>query len=164
MEKLDLNKAGQIIEEIFKDALLDRRYKYGISGKGSGLSDKIASGGLYDSIKAIPSEGSIGVEMEDYGKFVQTGRQPNLKGVPIDKLVFWIKNRNITAKDKKGKPIKPENLAFAIQKTIKKFGIPSLPGWWDIAFENMFENPDLEEALEDMTIEFFGDKLDELNK
>ena len=159
---MEIEQIAELIEDIFKEALLERRYKYGISGRGSGIANKIASGRLYDSIKAIPQGDAIGIEMEDYGKFVQSGRQPNLKGVPIDKLVMWIKDRNITAKDKKGKRIKPENLAFAMQKTIKKFGIPSLPGWWDIAFENIFNNKELEEALEDMVIDFFGDKIDEI--
>ena len=159
---MDTTKVTSIIEQIFKDALAQRIYRYGISGKGSGISDKISSGTLYNSIKAVPGDNYIGIEMESYWKYVQAGRIPNKKGVPIDALVMWIKERNITGKDKKGKALKPEQLAFAIQRTIKKFGIPSMPGFLDVDIDNMFNNKDLEEALGDMTLDFFGEKLDKL--
>lgn len=169
MNKLDLTEAAKIIENIFKDALKKDIYHFGIAGKTTGTSNKIASGDLYNSIKAIPTENNdddlvIGVEMEDYGKFVQTGRVPGKKGVPISNLMLWIKERNIRAKDKNGKEIKPKQLAFAMQKTIKRFGIPTKPGWWDVAYKEMYENKELEEAIGDMTIDFFGEKINNIEK
>lgn len=159
---MELDRLSPIIEGIFRDALKQKIYRYGIAGKGSGLADKISSGSLYNSIKVVDGEDYIGIEMEDYGKFVQSGRPKGKKGVPISALITWIKLNNITGKNKKGKRLKPEQLAFAIQKTIKKFGIPSQPGWWDVAFENMFNNKELEEELGDITLDFFGETLKDL--
>jgi hypothetical protein len=61
--------------------------------------------------------------MEDYWVWVQSGRLPGKKGVPINAIEQWIKERGLTGRDKKGRFIKRRSFAFAIQTNIKKFGI-----------------------------------------
>jgi hypothetical protein len=61
----------------------------------------------------------------DYFKYVNRGRKPKSKRVPIPALLEWIKYKKIKPRDKKGRFIKmkPMSLAFAIQTNIYKFGI-----------------------------------------
>jgi len=58
--------------------------------------------------------------MNDYGEFVNTGRRKGAKKVPIPALVEWIKQKGIATGNKK-----ILGIAFAIQKTIEKEGIPT---------------------------------------
>jgi hypothetical protein len=58
--------------------------------------------------------------MDDYGVYVNNGRQKGGKKVPIDVLVAWIERKAIVSGDKKVK-----SLAFAIQQTIHKEGSPT---------------------------------------
>jgi hypothetical protein len=149
---MNLEQLSPIIEKAFKDALEAPIYKFGMPTK-KGLSNKIASGGLKDSIKAIPSENEISIEMNSYAKFVQSGRQPGKKGVPIDALLVWIKERHITGKNKQGKKLSDRSMAFAIQKSIKKFGIATQPSWYDIAIQSLYDSKELEDALGDLTVD-----------
>ncbi len=90
--------------------------------------------------------------MNDYGQWVQSGRLPGKKGVPVDALEKWIKDRGLQGRDKKGRFIKRRSFAFAIQANIKKFGIrPS--NWYDVAIENVIDDPEIITLLEDASIE-----------
>jgi len=60
------------------------------------------------------------VTMQDYGKYVNTGRKRGAAKVPIKALVEWIKQKGIETNNKK-----VLGMAFAIQKTIEKQGIPT---------------------------------------
>lgn len=57
-----------------------------------------------------------------YGENVNTGRRRGGKKVPINVLVEWIKQKGIETNNKKA-----VGIAFAIQKSIEKKGIPSKP-------------------------------------
>lgn len=149
---MDLIRLAQILEDEFKRALEQPVYRFGLAGR-SGLSNKIASGSLRDSIKGIPGDNEIGIEMNSYGRFVQSGRKYGKKGVPIDALIAWIKERGLTGKDKKGKRMSTRSFAFAIQRNIKKFGIPTQPGWLDLAVENIYNNKEIESLIGDLTID-----------
>ena len=58
--------------------------------------------------------------MNDYGEWVNKGRRKGAKPVPIPALVEWIKQKGIATNNKK-----VLGIAFAIQKSIEKKGIPS---------------------------------------
>lgn len=152
--ELDLEKLAELIEGYFKESLTEKRYRYGLPQR-KGISDKIASGSLYNSVKAIPGLGEIGIEMNTYGKFVQSGRFPGKKGVPIDALVAWIKDRGL--RPKKGQTIR--GMAFGIQKHIKKYGIPAQPGWFDVAIDKIYESEEINEVLGDITVDELIDNL-----
>lgn len=60
------------------------------------------------------------ITMNDYGGYVNRGRKAGAKKVPIQALLEWIKVKGIETNNKKALGI-----AFAIQKTIEKQGIPT---------------------------------------
>lgn len=156
---MDLEKLATILEQIFKESLEEDVYHFGLASH-KGVSNKIASGNLRNSIKAIPEEGAIGIEMNSYGKFVQSGRKTNKKGVPVDALILWIQQRHLTGKTKDGKRMTTRQFAFAIQRNIKKFGIPSKPGWYDVAVEKIYNNKEIENLLIGLTIDDLINKIE----
>ena len=60
------------------------------------------------------------ITMLNYGEYVNTGRKRGAAKVPIKALVEWIKQKGIETNNKK-----VLGMAFAIQKTIEKQGIPT---------------------------------------
>lgn len=152
---MDLQAIAPIIQEEIKLALRQKVYPFGFA-KYRGLSDKVASGRLVNSVQVVPvqrqNEIALQIFMEDYGQWVQSGRLPGKKGVPINSLISWIKSRKIKGRDKKGRYIKDISFAFAIQKNIKKFGIrPS--NFFDKALDNIVSNERIIELLENATAE-----------
>jgi hypothetical protein len=135
---MDLNKAAPVIEEVLKKVLEERKYPFGF-GKYQGLGDKVASGKLRNSIQVQATGNYIEVMAEDYFKWVQSGRLPGKKGVPIEALEKWIKSRGLIGRDKKGRFIKTRSFAFAIQNNIKKFGIRPA-NFLDTAIETLAED------------------------
>lgn len=88
------------------------------------LQKHIATEDLYNSIdiRLTDKGNSIIIEgwTEDYGAYVDRGRKPGGKKVPISALIEWIRIKGFATEAKKIKGI-----AFAIQKTIFKEGIPT---------------------------------------
>jgi hypothetical protein len=153
---MDLEKIAPIIEKIMKDTLEQKRYPFGFA-KFRGTGNKVASGKLRDSIsvnvvKVNENETIIQVISEAYAQWVQSGRLPGKKGVPVDALEQWIKERGLTGRDKKGRFIKRRSFAFAIQANIKKFGIrPS--NFLDVALEMIANDPKIMELIGDNAYE-----------
>ena len=153
---MDLEKIAPIIEKIMKDTLEQKRYPFGFA-KFRGTGNKVASGKLRDSIsvnvvKVNESETIIQVISEAYAQWVQSGRLPGKKGVPVDALEQWIKERGLTGRDKRGRFIKRRSFAFAIQANIKKFGIrPS--NFLDVALEMIANDPKIMELIGDNAYE-----------
>lgn len=147
---MDLEKIAPIIEEILKKTLEQKKYPYGFA-KFKGVGNKVASGKLRDSITVTTQQNGdetiIQVLAEQYSQWVQSGRLPGKKGVPIDALEKWIKSRSLKGRDKKGKFITNRSFAFAIQNNIKKFGIrPS--NFLDVALETIGNDPKIMELIE----------------
>lgn len=152
---MNLEEIAPIIEAKFKKALEERRYPFGF-GKYKGLSNKVASGSLKNSIEVTAQEkGDVSylqMSMNDYGQWVQSGRLPGKKGVPIDAIEKWIRSRGLKGRDKKGRFITNRSFAFGIQKNIKKFGIrPS--NWYDVAIDSILEDTEIINLLEGAAIE-----------
>lgn len=148
---MDLEKIAPIIEGILKKTLEQKRYPFGFA-KFRGVGNKVASGKLRDSISVNvvqkKDETIIQVLAEQYSQWVQSGRLPGKKGVPIAALEKWIKERGLTGRDKRGRFIKRRSFAFAIQNNIKKFGIrPS--NFLDVALETIGDDPRIMELLGD---------------
>lgn len=157
---MDLQKLTDILEEIFKESLEERRYKFGLD-KRKGISDKISSGSLRDSVRAIPKENEVDIEMNSYFKFIESGRLRNKKGVPASELEKWINERGLSGKTKDGKRMTKKQLSFAIQTNIKKFGIPARP-ILDNAINKIYNSTELAETLGDITVDELVEKLNEL--
>ena len=123
---MDYTIIAPIIKDTIQDVLSQRVYPFGFA-KVRGLGDKVASGRLRRSVTVdvVPSQDRpiIRIFMEDYWQWVQSGRMPGKKSVPLNAIEEWIRSRGLTGRDKKGRFIKRRSFAFAIQTNIKKFGI-----------------------------------------
>lgn len=122
----------KFVEEI-KKQIETKKFPYapGYNGRGTYRNDgdKIATGQLYDSIqgnvKNTP-QGPIAVlSYADYFKYVNEGRRPERRRVPIRELLEWIKIRGVRFRNERGRFRRGtnENMAFAIQRNIFKYGI-----------------------------------------
>lgn len=106
----DITLLGQfIINELGKELI---KQNHRATGKLIGSLD-------YRVIQSVESTDLL-VEMNDYGEWVNKGRRKGAKPVPIPALVEWIKQKGIATNNKK-----VLGIAFAIQKTIQKEGIPT---------------------------------------
>jgi len=122
----------KFVEQI-KKQIATKEYPYapGYNGGGTtrGKGNKIATGQLYNSIQGsvvqTPDGPVAQLEYADYFKYVNEGRRPEKKRVPIKVLLEWIKIRGVRFRNEKGRFAKGSNLqmAFAIQKNIYKYGI-----------------------------------------
>lgn len=152
---MDLEKIAPIIEGILKKTLEEKRYPFGFS-KFKGMGNKVASGKLVDSITVTTQKQGDSAVMEvlaeAYFQWVQSGRAPGKKGVPIEALEKWIKERGIQGRNKKGQFIKRRSFAFAIQNNIKRFGIRPA-NFLDIAIEVIMEDPKIAELIEQESYE-----------
>jgi hypothetical protein len=67
------------------------------------MGNKVASGSLRDSIevKVVRKNTDIAIELfaNDYFQWVQSGRAPGKKGVPVSAIMQWMGYRGITATD-----------------------------------------------------------------
>jgi hypothetical protein len=155
---MDFEKIAQIIQDTFRSALEKPIYRYGMPIK-KGTSSKIATGSLRNSIEAIPTNQGIFVFMNDYGKWVQSGRLPG-KYVPIAPLEKWVKDKGLNFTDKNGKAMTPRQMAYAISKSIHRFGIATDPSWMDVAIEELLQNKELEDLLGQMTVDELIEKIE----
>ena len=107
---VDFKKVGKLIIASLQKELLGQGHK--------------ATGNLINSFEQrvieLPNSIVIEILMDEYGIYVNDGRKTGGKKVPISVLVEWIERKAIASGDKDVK-----SLAFAIQNTIHKEGIPT---------------------------------------
>lgn len=153
---MDLSKIAPIIVDSIRKALEQKRYPFGM-GKNRGIGNKISTGNLRNSVEASTKQTKYGdvieISMAEYGQYVQSGRLPGKKGIPISIIEKWISQRKLKGRNQKtGKYITNKSFAFAIQKNIMKFGIrPS--NFLDVAIEDIMNNNEIMDLLEEATIE-----------
>lgn len=86
-----------------------------------------ASGELAKSVRVVVRRAMEGFVIEGaaltYGVYLEHGRKAGAKGVPIDALLEWIHQRNITIAG-----MKDRSVAFMFQASIKRRGIE--PAKW----------------------------------
>jgi len=161
---MDLNQIAPIIVDTIKKALSQKVYPFGM-GKYRGIGNKIASGNLRNSVEATVKKGTAGfdvieISMAEYGQWVQSGRLPGKKGIPISVIEKWIKQRKLKGRNQKtGRYITDKSFAFAIQKNIMKFGIrPS--NFLDVALETIAQDQQIMELLGDAAYEELIDLIE----
>ena len=107
---VDFTKVGNFIIKALQVELIEQGHK--------------ATGNLVNSFEQrfleLPNSLVLEILMDDYGKYVDSGRRKGAKKVPLDVLIAWIERKAIVNGDKEVK-----SLAFAIQQTIFKEGIPT---------------------------------------
>ena len=150
LSEIELQRLGTLFINFFKQKLQERIYPYG-NPDARGMSDKVASGQLLNSLTAtVVPNGNGGFELVitymDYFQNVNLGRRPGKGMVPIPALLNWIKVRGIRGRNKKGRFISNLSFAFAIRQNIFRFGIRPT-NIYDKAydsFEAILENPPAE--------------------
>ena len=107
---VDFTKVGNFIIKALQVELIEQGHK--------------ATGNLVNSFEQrfleLPNSLVLEILMDDYGKYVDSGRRKGAKKVPLDVLIAWIERKAIVNGDKEVK-----SLAFAIQQTIFKEGSPT---------------------------------------
>lgn len=113
LQRDDLNLLGKFAVEEFKRELVFQKH--------------VASAELLNSIEYKIVNTSTGLSLQIWAAghafFVNDGRKARVKRVPIAALMEWIKIKGIATDDKEAKSI-----AFAIQETIYREGIPTSGG------------------------------------
>lgn len=160
---MNLQEISPIIETIIKETLTEKRYPFGFS-KNRGIGDKVASGGLRNSVSVVTTTDTDGqpvmeIMMLEYWQWVQSGRLPGKRGIPLEKIEEWIKERRILGRDAKGRFIKRRSFAFAIQTNIKKFGIKPA-NFIDASIDKIANNNKIMELLGDSTLEDLLNKIE----
>lgn len=146
LSEIELQRLGTLFINFFKQKLQQKIYPYGNPQRGVG--DKVATGQLLNSLTATVMPKTDGgfelvITYMDYFKNVNLGRRPGVGLVPIPALLDWIKVRGIRGRRPNGQFMPNLSLAFAIQKSIYKFGIRPA-NIYDKAydsFEALLENP-----------------------
>lgn len=81
-----------------------------------------ASEALFNSIQSVIEHTLTGITISAqalyYAKFVNAGRKPGTKGVPINVLVEWIRRKRLNMEGKRERSV-----AFAMQRSIRDKGI-----------------------------------------
>tara|TARA_Y100000361_G_scaffold123915_1_gene116762 strand:- start:1019 stop:1507 length:489 start_codon:yes stop_codon:yes gene_type:complete len=150
---VDFNKVGKLIIASLQKELIEQGHQ--------------ASGNLVNSFEQrvieVPNSIVIEILMDEYGIYVNEGRKTGGKKVPINVLVDWIERKAIVNGDKEVK-----SLAFAIQQTIHKEGIPTKgsfkfsnngrrKGFIDFVIDNELDNAINE--LEQQVFEGYDDAI-----
>jgi hypothetical protein len=155
---MDIEAIAPILEDIIRQSLYLKEYKFGVKvpPQKGGTDNKVSSGTLARSVQVVTKQSkdvtTLQILMEEYGQWVQSGRRPGKKYVPIGSLMKWIKERGLKGRNKKGKFITDKSFAFAISRNIKKFGIrPS--NFLDISMEKIMNDPRIVELIGDSTYE-----------
>lgn len=120
--------APQDIGEDMK-ALADLVKQFMITTAQVGRSHKLlAKGGFAESVSVEPSYDGFKIKVAEHAQYMDAGRKPGAKKVPLDALIKWIKRYRVGQRDKKtGKfrkrVVSINSIAFAIQMAIYKKGI-----------------------------------------
>jgi hypothetical protein len=124
---------GNRFVELIKQSL-KQKYSYGMGYNRKrpsfGMSDKIASGNLYNSIQSNfdPETQVLNIEMAYYWFWVNRGRKPSDKMPPIEPIKRWAKIRGLD-----------ENMAWGIAKNIQKFGYNGSQFFDTVATDKLIE-------------------------
>lgn len=118
-------------EELEALALLVKKYMIATAqtGRQHKLLDK---GGFAESIKVEATYDGFSIGVSEHAQYMDSGRKPGAKRVPIQALISWIKRYKVGLRDKKTGKFKKRTMtinamAFAIQSAIYKKGIKPRP-------------------------------------
>lgn len=144
-----MNELAQMFQEALKDNLA-KPYPYapGYFGQKPATGRRNLTkktGNLYNSIQVSfdPDTNRMKVNMLNYWKYVNDGRQPG-KYVPLKPLMNWLRVKGMN-RDTRGrfKKFNIKGVAFAISKSIQKFGIQPT-NFYDDSFDvfiKAFDDP-----------------------
>jgi len=164
---MNLEQITPIIEDIVKESLSERVYLYGRFQKG--LTSRVASGRLRDSIKAVVKKDRSGVQViqvqafgqplsNTYAYWLANNRKPNGNGgfANIGAIEQWIRDKkSFRIRDLKSGKFLPKNdkniksTAFLVARSIGRFGYQNIPkNFVDISYEKVISNKQIITLLE----------------
>lgn len=96
------------------------------------LADKIATGELLNSVSyRVTQDGDayeVTLSLAEYWKYIETGRPAGGRMPPPSAILSWIMAKPVVPRpDDKGRIPTPQQLSWAIAKSIQKRGIPATP-------------------------------------
>lgn len=165
---MDLDALAPIIAQIVKDSLNEKVYLFGAYQKG--LTNRVASGRLRDSIGAVVEDNKQGIQvirvtalggkrLEDtYAYWLINGRQPG-KWANINAIKEWIYNKkSFRIRDYKTGQFLPkteknvDSVAFVIARSIGKFGFQNKPkNFVEISIDKIMNNEQIIQIIEEAT-------------
>ena len=174
---MDLDALAPIIADIVKQSLSEKVYLYGAYQKG--LTSRVASGKLRDSIGAVVEDNKQGIQviritalggkrLEDtYAYWLINDRQPG-KWANINAIKEWIYNKkSFRIRDYKTGQFLPkteknvDSVAFVIARSIGKFGFQNKPkNFMTIAIENIMKNEQIMEIIAEATYDDLLNKIE----
>jgi hypothetical protein len=174
---MDLDAIAPIVAQIVKDSLNEKVYLFGAYQKG--LTNRVASGKLRDSIGAVVEDNKQGIQvirvtalggkrLEDtYAYWLINDRQPG-KWANINAIKEWIYNKkSFRIRDYKTGQFLPkteknvDSVAFVIARSIGKFGFQNKPkNFVEISINKIMNNEQIIQIIEDATIDELLTKLE----
>ena len=165
---MDLDAIAPIVAQIVKDSLNEKVYLFGAYQKG--LTNRVASGRLRDSIGAVVEDNKQGIQvirvtalggkrLEDtYAYWLINGRQPG-KWANINAIKEWIYNKkSFRIRDYKTGQFLPkteknvDSVAFVIARSIGKFGFQNKPkNFVEISIDKIMNNEQIIQIIEEAT-------------
>lgn len=176
---MDLDAIAPIVAQIVKDSLNEKVYLFGAYQKG--LTSRVASGKLRDSIGAVVEDNKQGIQvirvtalggkrLEDtYAYWLINGRQPG-KWANINAIKEWIYNKkSFRIRDYKTGQFLPkteknvDSVAFVIARSIGKFGFQNKPkNFVEISIDKIMNNEQIIQIIEDATVDELLTKIEGL--
>ena len=176
---MDLDALAPIIADIVKESLSEKVYLFGAYQKG--LTSRVASGRLRDSIGAVVEDNKQGIQvirvtylggksLNDQGVYAYwlvNGRQPG-KWANIGAIKEWIMNKkSFKIRDYKTGKFLPKNeknvdsVAFVIARSIGKFGFQNKPkNFLEISIDKIMNNQQITQIIEDASIDELLNQLE----
>ena len=176
---MDLDALAPIIADIVKESLSEKVYLFGAYQKG--LTSRVASGRLRDSIGAVVEQSKQGIQvirvtalggkrLEDtYAYWLINDRQPG-KWANINAIKEWIMNKkSFKIRDYKTGQFLPkteknvDSVAFVIARSIGKFGFQNKPkNFIEISIDKIMNNEQIIQIIEDATVDELLNKIEGL--
>jgi hypothetical protein len=177
---MNLEKITPIIEDIVKQSLSDKVYLFGRFQKS--LGNRVASGRLRNSVKAVVKEDRQGVQViqlqafgqplsNTYAYWLANDRKPGASpkdGKFLPSIEKWIKEKSsFRIRDYKTGKFLPKNekniknTAFVVARSIARFGFQNKPkNFIDVSYDKIINNRQIITLLEGATIEELLNKLE----
>jgi hypothetical protein len=176
---MDLDALAPIIADIVKESLSEKVYLYGAYQKG--LTSRVASGKLRDSIGAVVEDNKQGIQvirvtalggkrLEDtYAYWLINDRQPG-KWANINAIKEWIMNKkSFRIRDYKTGQFLPKTeknvkaVAFVIARSIGRFGFQNKPkNFVEISIDKIMNNEQIIQIIEGATVDELLNKIEGL--
>ena len=165
---MDLEALAPIIADIVKESLSEKVYLYGAYQKG--LTSRVASGTLKNSIGAVVEQSKQGIQvvrvtalggkrLEDtYAYWLINDRKAG-KWANIGAIKEWIMNKkSFRIRDYKTGQFLPkteknvDSVAFVIARSIGRFGFQNKPqNFIEVAIDKIMKNEQIMQIIEDAT-------------